>query len=104
MIIWVDKCSTFGISKIEMSSIQYSPNLFVNNEIISAINDNDDYIYLGGSFNFKMDNNYHKLELVSNTKEFLENISSLPLHPKNKLLLYNNYVLSKLAWHQLLQT
>ena len=60
---------------------------------------NKNFIYLGGSFNFKMDNNYHKLELVSNAKEFLEKISSLSLHPRNKLLLYNNYVLSKLAWH-----
>ena len=45
-----------------------------------------------------MNNNYHKLELVSNTKEFLEKISSLPLHSMNKLLLCNNCVLSKLAW------
>ena len=99
MIIRVDKCCTFGIRKIETSSIQYSPKLFVNNEIIPAIKDNKDFIYLGRSFNFKMDNSYHKLELVSNTKEFLEKISSPPLHPRNKLLLYNNYVLSKLAWH-----
>ena len=97
MIIRVGKCCTFSIHKTETSSIQYSPKLFVNNEIIPAIKDNEDFIYLGRSFNFKMD--YHKLELVSNAKEFLEKISSLPLHPRNKLLLYNNYVLSKLAWH-----
>ena len=99
MIIRVDKCCTFGIRKIETSSIQYLLKRFVNNEIIPAIKDNENFIYLGRSFNFKMDNSYHKLELVSNTKEFLEKISSLPLHPRNKLLLYNNYVLSKLAWH-----
>ena len=99
MIIRVDKCCTFAICKIETSSIQYSPKLFVNNEIIPTIKDNEDFIYLGRSFNFKMDNSYHKLELVSNTKEFLEKISSLPLHPRNKLLLYNNYVLSNLTWH-----
>ena len=99
MIIRVDKCCTLGIRKIETSSIQYSPKLFVNNKIIPAIKDNKDFIYLGRSFSFKMNNSYHKLELVSNTKEFLEKISSLPLHPRNKLLLYNNYVLSKLVWH-----
>ena len=99
MILRVDKCCTFGIHKIETSSIQYSPKLFVNNEIIPAIKDNKDFIYLGRSFSFKMDNSYHKLELVSNTKEFLDKISSLPLHPRNKLLLYNNYDLSKIAWH-----
>ena len=98
MIIRVDKCCTFGIRKIETSSIQYLPKLFVSNEIIPAIKDNENFIYLCRSFNFKMDSSYHKLELVSNTKEFLEKISSLPLHPRNKLLLYN-YVLSKLAWH-----
>ena len=99
MIIRVDKCCTFGIRKIETSSIQYLPKLFVNNEIIPVTKDNENFIYLSRSFIFKMDNNYHKLELVSNTKEFLEKISSLPLHPRNKLLLYNNYVLSKPAWH-----
>ena len=82
-----------------MSSVQYLPKLFVNNEIIPAIKDYENFIYLGRSFNFKMDNNYHKLELVSNAKELLEKISSLPLHPRNKLLLYNNYALFKLAWH-----
>ena len=46
-----------------------------------------------------MDNSYHKLELVLNRKEFLKKVSSLPLHPKNKLLLYNKYVLFKLAGH-----
>ena len=77
MIIRVDKCCTFGISKIKTPSIQYLPKLFVNNEIIPAIKDNETFIYLGRSFNFKIDNSYHKLELVSNTKEFLEKISSL---------------------------
>ena len=46
-----------------------------------------------------MDNNYHKLELVLNAKDFLQKISSIPLHSRNKLLPYNNYVLSKLSWH-----
>ena len=99
MIIGVDKCCTFGIRKIDTSLVQYLPKLFVNNEIIRAIKDNKNFIYLGRSFNFKMDNNYHKLELVSNAKEFLEKISSLPLHPRNKLLLHNSYVFSTLSWH-----
>ena len=32
-------------------------------------------------------------------KSFWKKISSLPFQPRNKLLLYNSYVLSKLAWH-----
>ena len=72
MIIKVDKRCTFGIRNIEKSSIQYLPKLLVNNEVVPAIKDNENFIYLGRSFSFKMDNNYNKLELVSNTKEFLE--------------------------------
>ena len=99
IIIRVDKCCTFGIRKIQTSSIQYLLKLFANNEVIPAIKDNENFIYLSRSFNLKMESNYHKLELVLHTKEFLEKFSSLPLHPRNKLLLCNNYVLSKLAWH-----
>ena len=31
--------------------------------------------------------------------ELMSDIDSKPLHPKNKLLLYSRYVLSKLSWH-----
>ena len=31
--------------------------------------------------------------------ELLKEIDSLPLHPKNKLLLYSRFVLSKVSWH-----
>ena len=30
--------------------------------------------------------------------EYMEIISALPLHPKNKLLIYQRYVLSKVSW------
>ena len=30
--------------------------------------------------------------------ELLKQIDDLPLHPKNKLLLYNSYLLSKISW------
>ena len=53
----------FGIHKIEISSIQYLPKLFASNEIISAIKDNENFIYLGRSFNFKMDNNIDYLRM-----------------------------------------
>ena len=49
MIIRVDKCCTFGIRKIERSSIIYLPKLVLNNEIIPAIKDNENFIFLGRS-------------------------------------------------------
>ena len=31
--------------------------------------------------------------------DFLNKIDMMPCHPKNKLLLYHRYILSKLSWH-----
>ena len=41
----------------------------------------------------------HKAELLALATDLLTSIGLLPLHPKNKLLLYNRYLLSKISWH-----
>ncbi|CAB4021819.1 Hypothetical predicted protein [Paramuricea clavata] len=46
-----------------------------------------------------MSNDNHKTELTTLLNELMTDIDSKSLHPKNKLLLYSRYVLSKLAWH-----
>ncbi|CAB3988121.1 Hypothetical predicted protein [Paramuricea clavata] len=46
-----------------------------------------------------MSNDNHKTELTTLLNELMSDTDSKPLHPKNKLLLYSRYVLSKLAWH-----
>ena len=46
-----------------------------------------------------MTNNEHKLELVSLITNLMKEIDLKPLHPKNKILIYTRYVLSKLSWH-----
>ena len=46
-----------------------------------------------------MTNNDHKEILISKTNELLDTIDKLPLHPKNKIMLYQRYVLSKISWH-----
>ena len=46
-----------------------------------------------------MSNNKHKAELISLINQLMSVIDLKPLHPKNKLLLYSKYVLSKLSWH-----
>ena len=79
MIVRVDKCSTFGIRKSLTKSIQYLPKPLINNELIPATKTGESFRYLGKYFDFSM--------------------SEKPLHPKNKLLLYSRYLLSKLSWH-----
>ena len=46
-----------------------------------------------------MSNNTHKSELSLLTNFILTDIDLLPLPPKNKIALYNRYLLSKLSWH-----
>ena len=45
-----------------------------------------------------MSNDKHKENLLDNTKDLLAAIDVLPIHPRNKLLIYHRYLLSKLSW------
>ncbi len=99
MIIRVDKCSTFGIKKAITKSVQYLPKLLINNQLIPKVNIGDSFKYLGRYFDFNMSDDNHKTDLITLVNELMTDIDSKPLHPKNKLLLYNRYVLSKLSWH-----
>ena len=99
MIIRIDKCSTFGIKKALTKSIQYLLKLIINNSLIPAIEIGKSFCYLGRYFDFEMSNNEHKSELMSNITKLLTDIDLKPLHPKNKIVIYSRYVLSKLSWH-----
>ena len=99
MIIRVDKCSTFGIKKQLTKSIQYLPKLFVNNCLVPRVEIGESFRYLGRYFNFNMSDNDHKSEILDTLTDFLNKIDQLPLHPKNKIRLYSQYVLSKISWH-----
>ena len=99
MIIRVDKCSTFGIKKVLTKSVQYLPKLLINNGLIPTIQMGESFKYLGRFFDFDMSDQEHKSELMSLIDELMSDIDHKPLHPKNKLILYNCYVLSKISWH-----
>jgi hypothetical protein len=59
----------------------------------------ESFKYLGRFFDFDMSDQEHKSELMSLIDELMSDIDHKPLHPKNKLILYNRYVLSKISWH-----
>ena len=99
MKIRVDKCSTFGIKKAATSSCQYLPKLSINNSMVPTVAKNKSFKYLGRYFNFTMDNIDHMSSLLTLINDLLAKIDCLPCHPKNKLLLYHRFVLSKLSWH-----
>ena len=99
MVIRVDKCTTFVIKKFSSRSLQFQPKLLINSEVVPPVNNGESFKYLGRFFNFDMDNKDHKDILLSNLLSMLKNIDSLTIHPRNKLLLCDRYVLSKISWH-----
>lgn len=99
MIIRVDKCSTFGIKKELTKSVQYLPKLFINSCFVPRVENGKSFRYLGRYFNFNMSDEDHKSELYDTLTNTMNEIDELPLHPKNKILMYNRYVLSKISWH-----
>ena len=99
MIIRVDKCAVFGSKKCSTSSLQFQPRLLINSELLAPIKQGESFKYLGRFFNFDMKNKDHKELALSNFQNMLKAIYSLSIHPKNKLLLYERYIVSKLSWH-----
>ena len=99
MLIRVDKCITFGIKKFSSRSSQFQPKLFINSELVPVVKPDESFKYLGRYFNFNMDNHEHKSQLESLLSDLLNKIDTLRILPKNKLLLYHRYVLSKISWH-----
>ena len=46
-----------------------------------------------------MTNNQYRDDFLSVPNDIMKKIDDLPLHPKNKILVYQRYVLSKLSWN-----
>ena len=98
-MVSVDKCVTFGIKKYSKKSLQFQPKLFCNLQTVPSVKDGESLKYLGRFFDFEMSNENHKTKLLSLFTSLLKEIDDLPLHSKNKLLLYHRYVLSKVSCH-----
>ena len=67
------------------------PKLYVNSNLIPTVGQGEDFVYLGRSFNYEMDNKSHQSQLVELTQDVMQRINILPLHPKNKIALYSRY-------------
>ena len=86
------------MKKAGSSSSQCKPKLYINNELIPAIEINESFKYLGRHFDYSMSNQEHKDNLCDTVDEVLKDIDSLPLHPRIKLLIYYRCLLSKISW------
>ena len=79
--------------------MQYLPKLFINQVTVPTVNIRKSFKYLGRFFNFSMDNFDHLSEVLQLVTDLMRKLDDIPCHPKNKLLLYHRFVLSKLSWH-----
>ena len=99
MLIRPDKCHTFGMRKYNTKSIQYSPKVCINNVLVKSLKKEESFLYLGRYFDFNVSDQEHKNELTSKLKEYMGKIDSLDIHPRNKMLIYQRYILGKISWH-----
>ena len=67
----------------------------LNNDLIPTVEIGKSFKYLGRYFNFSMDNQNHLSEILDLLTNLMKQIDGIPCHPKNKLLLYHRFVLSK---------
>ena len=99
MIIRIGKCVSFGIRKSATSSVQFLPKLIISKDLIPTVKLGESFNYLGRYFSFSMHIIEHKTILLDTINDLLTKIDNIPCHPRNNLLLYYLFVLSKISWH-----
>ena len=85
--------------KVFFTTSQYESKLFINTEHVPTVKSGESFKYLGRYFNFEMDNKMHKERLESSLSDMLYRIDAVRVLPKNKIRLYQRYILSKLSWY-----
>ena len=90
----LEKCKSFGIKKNGTLSTQFKPCLRVNKELIPPDKMGDNFIYLGKSFSFDMNNVDIKAELLTDINKYFDILNQIPLHLKHKLLIISKYIYS----------
>ena len=91
LIIIVSKCKAFDIRKYGRKSIQFKPYLRTNNELIPPVKINKSFFYIGKQYSFGIN--------PGKIKDTMDVIDSIPLHPRNKMMIVARYDYSKLRWN-----
>ena len=66
--------------------------------MVPAVLPDKRFVYQGKEFSFNMNTDSVQQALVTEMNEYLNKLDRLPLHAKNKLLIINRYIYSKLRW------
>ena len=99
MIIRANKCPSFEIGKRGSTSVLLKPKVFINGDISKSVDLGQSFQNYGRWLNCEMDNQGEKELLIEISSQVLNQIDSLPLYSKNRILLSSCYLMSKRSWH-----
>jgi len=98
MKVRIDKCSSFGMRKINQQYSQYLPSVYIDGETIPATNFNQDFVYLGKRFNFDLNTDSAKKELKEKLLNLLTITSKLTINPGQKVKILKDIIYSKISF------
>ena len=98
MVIRLDKCSSFGMSKRDGVFQQIDLALFVNQEKIPSIPIGSHFIYLGKIYDFHLNNERAKEEVQHKLLKMLKTTSDLRISVHLKLKILKTYIHSQLTF------
>ena len=96
--IRVEKCHTFGIKKYTSKVVQYEPVITLLGKRIPPIQSGESFTYLGKQFNFEMNCEEIKSQLINEINDYLSKIDLFTMKPFSKIRVVQTYVYSKLRW------
>ena len=98
MVIRLDKCTTFGMTKRDGVFQQIESALFINQEKISAIPIGSHFVYLGKIYDFDLANERAKQVVKEKLQTMLRTTSLLRVTVQMKLKVLKTYIHSQLSF------
>ena len=98
LIVRVDKCSVFGMRKSKSESVQYQPYVTMNRERFRPRGNGDSFTYLEKEFNFNMNCDRVKENLMKTIRDFTNRIDTTTIHTLCQIEMCQKYVYLKIKW------
>ena len=84
------------MKKTKTESVQYQPYVAINRERVRPIKNGDSSTYLGKDFNFNMNCDHMKENLMKTIYDYTNRVDSLSVHPLGKIEVCQKYVYPKI--------
>ena len=98
ILIRIDKCTTFGMTKKGGQYIQFQPGLFIDDVAVPSILPGESFVYFGKRFDFAMDDGLDKVDISTRLQDLITQTSNLPVRPQSKLKILKMYITSQLSF------